>query len=120
MSHATHGYLMTAAADRYEEITGVSLKTCPECHHVSVQLHVCCALPTLKSKKTAVVTVYDTLDHQIGGVSQQQGSGGSLTFTSQYGTVSVSSLPIVSVDLVTQCPDSVRLEKAPKSQARRP
>jgi hypothetical protein len=44
------------------------------------------------------VTVYDSLDHQIGGVSQQQGSGGSLTFTSQYGTVSVSKLPIVSVD----------------------
>jgi hypothetical protein len=40
------------------------------------------------------VTVYDSLDHQISGVSQQQGSGGSLTFTSQYGTVSVSSLPI--------------------------
>jgi Short C-terminal domain len=44
------------------------------------------------------VTVYDTLDHEIGGVSQQQGGGASLTFTSQYGTVSVSSLPIVSVD----------------------
>jgi putative oligomerization/nucleic acid binding protein len=44
------------------------------------------------------VTVYDTLDHQIGGVSQQQGGGSSLTLTSQYGTVSVSSLPIVSVD----------------------
>jgi len=44
------------------------------------------------------VMVYDSLDHQIGGVSQQQGIGGSLTFTSQYGTVSVSSLPIVSVD----------------------
>jgi Short C-terminal domain len=44
------------------------------------------------------VTVYDSLDHQISGVSQQQGGGGSLTFASQYGTVSVSSLPIVSVD----------------------
>ena len=44
------------------------------------------------------VTVYDTLDHQIGGVSQQQGGGSSLTFTSQYGTVSVSSLPVISVD----------------------
>jgi len=44
------------------------------------------------------VTVYDTLDHQIGGISQQQGSGSSLTFTSQYGIVSVSTLPIVSVD----------------------
>jgi Short C-terminal domain len=44
------------------------------------------------------VTVYDSLDHQIGGVSQQQGGGGSITFTSQYGTVSVSSLPVISVD----------------------
>jgi Short C-terminal domain len=44
------------------------------------------------------VTVYDSLDHQIGGVSQQQGSGGSLTFTSQHGTVSMSNLPVVSVD----------------------
>ena len=44
------------------------------------------------------VTVYDSLDHEISGVSQQQGSQGLLTFTSQYGAVSVSSLPIVSVD----------------------
>jgi hypothetical protein len=44
------------------------------------------------------VTVYDTLDHQISGVSQQQGRGGSLTLTSQHGTVSVSTLPVVSVD----------------------
>lgn len=42
------------------------------------------------------VTVYDTLDHQIGGVSQQQGGDSSLTFSSQYGTVSTSSLPIIS------------------------
>jgi hypothetical protein len=47
------------------------------------------------------VTIYDTLDHQIGGVSQQQGGGASLTFTSQYGTVSVSSLPVISVDGVS-------------------
>jgi hypothetical protein len=44
------------------------------------------------------VTVYDTLDHQISGVSQQQGRGGSLTLTSQHGTVSVSTLPVVAVD----------------------
>jgi Short C-terminal domain len=50
------------------------------------------------------VTVYDTLDHQIGGVSQQQGGGSSLTLTSQYGTVSVSNLPIVSVDGVPPAP----------------
>jgi hypothetical protein len=44
------------------------------------------------------VTVYDTLNHQIGGVSQQQGSSGSLTFSSQFGTVDVASLPVVSVN----------------------
>ena len=42
------------------------------------------------------VSVFDTQDHSIGGVSQQQGGGSSLTFTSQYGTVSTLSLPIVS------------------------
>jgi hypothetical protein len=42
------------------------------------------------------VTVYDTLDNNIGGVSQQQGGDNSLTFSSQYGTILVSSLPIVS------------------------
>ena len=42
------------------------------------------------------VWVYDTLDHQIGGFSQQQGSGGSILFTSQYGTVNLSNLPGVS------------------------
>ncbi|WP_438023527.1 SHOCT domain-containing protein [Sorangium sp. So ce233] len=48
------------------------------------------------------VSVYDTLDHQISGVSQQQGSGSSVTFTSQYGVVSVLSLPIVSGDAAVQ------------------
>jgi hypothetical protein len=66
------------------------------------------------------VTVYDTLDHQIGGVSQQQGGGSSLTFTSQYGTVSVSSLPIVSVDGVPRSaptPSSAPAPAAPPSVA---
>ncbi|QDU28673.1 hypothetical protein ETAA8_37760 [Anatilimnocola aggregata] len=44
------------------------------------------------------VTVYDTLDNNIGGVSQQQSGDGSLTFTSQYGTINVSSLPVISVN----------------------
>lgn len=42
------------------------------------------------------VWVYDTLDHQIGGFSQQQGVGGSITFSSQYGTVILATLPVVS------------------------
>lgn len=43
-------------------------------------------------------TVYDTLDHQIGGVSQQQGGLDSMTFNSQYGVVNVSSLPVISIN----------------------
>ena len=50
------------------------------------------------------VTVYNTLDHQIGGVSQQQSGGASLSFTSQYGLVQVENLPVVSVDGVAQQP----------------
>jgi hypothetical protein len=43
------------------------------------------------------ITVYDTLDHSIGGVQQQQGGpSGSLSFTSQRGTFTVDSLPVVS------------------------
>lgn len=40
-----------------------------------------------------VTKIYDTGDHQIGGVQQQQGGGvGSVRFTSQFGTFDVSSL----------------------------
>ena len=42
------------------------------------------------------VTVYDTGDHIIGGVGQQQSGGADWTFTSQFGTVYVSQLPVVS------------------------
>ena len=43
------------------------------------------------------VWVYDTGDHQIGGVGQQQsGSGMTLTFSSQHGVVRLSELPVVS------------------------
>ena len=53
------------------------------------------------SRRLAVKTgndvwVYDTQDHQIGGFSQQQGTGGSITFTSQYGIVNLSTLPVIS------------------------
>lgn len=42
------------------------------------------------------VTLYDTGDHQISGFSQQQSTGGSLTFTSQQGLVDISRLPVVT------------------------
>lgn len=57
----------------------------PQSHRLAIELN-------------GTVTVYDTLDHQIGGFSQQQGVGGSLTFSSQYGLVAVASLPVVSTD----------------------
>lgn len=64
------------------------------------------------------VSVYDTLDHQISGVSQQQGSGSSVTFTSQYGVVSVLSLPIISGDLaVQQAPSAAPPQAPPPAQA---
>jgi hypothetical protein len=41
------------------------------------------------------VTLYNALDHQICGVQQQQGGPyGSLSFSSQFGTFTVDSLPI--------------------------
>ena len=43
-----------------------------------------------------MVTVYDTLDHQIGGVSQQNGN--SVSFSSQNGYVDLSQLPVISVN----------------------
>ena len=42
------------------------------------------------------VSVYNTLNHNISGVSQQQGGGFSVLFSSQYGYVDVLNLPIVS------------------------
>jgi len=63
------------------------------------------------------VTLYDTLDHQIGGFSQQQSVGGSITFTSQYGLVDVNTLPIISIDNVpVQTP--VQSQPVPSFQPR--
>ena len=42
------------------------------------------------------VTLYDTKDHRIGGVSQQQSSGQSLSFTSQHGPIDLSELEKVT------------------------
>jgi hypothetical protein len=63
----------------------------------------------LAVKTGGEVWVYDTLDHQIGGFSQQQGMGGSITFSSQYGTVNLSTLPVASRNgqPVTQNPPPV-------------
>jgi hypothetical protein len=60
------------------------------------------------------VTVYDTLDHQIGGFGQQQSVGGTLSFTSQYGLMDVASLPVVSSNGVPpQAPLTASVSYAP-------
>ncbi|MGB5417701.1 SHOCT domain-containing protein, partial [Algibacter sp.] len=50
----------------------------------------------LAIQQNGKVTVFDTLDNQIGGVGQQQGGNYSVSFTSQYGNVDLDTLPIVS------------------------
>lgn len=42
------------------------------------------------------ITVYDTADHRVSGLGQQQGSGQSMAFTSQHGLIRLESLRILS------------------------
>jgi hypothetical protein len=52
-----------------------------------------------------VTKIFDTGEHRIGGVQQQQGGGyGSVGFTSQLGTFSVSSLSQLGVQQVAATP----------------
>ena len=48
------------------------------------------------------ITFYDTSDHQVSGVSQQQSGNASLTFTSQHGTVPVTQLRVVTMPSIKQ------------------
>jgi hypothetical protein len=50
----------------------------------------------LAIERDGVVTLYDTQDHQLGGVSPPQSLSGSLRFASQHGAVEVASLPVVA------------------------
>lgn len=62
------------------------------------------------------VTVYDTLNHSIGGVSQQQGGNTSLSFSSQFGTVSVDSLPLISGPGLAPAPQTNFAQPAPVAE----
>ncbi|OLP54588.1 hypothetical protein BJF92_03205 [Rhizobium rhizosphaerae] len=67
------------------------------------------------------VAIYDTGSHMISGVSQQQGGGQSLSFSSQLGTFPVSSLRRVDRDAAqpapvqapTQAPMHAPVQQAP-------
>ena len=52
-----------------------------------------------------VTRVFDTGEHRIGGVQQQQGGRyGTVSFTSQFGTFDVSSLPELGTQQVAETP----------------
>lgn len=50
----------------------------------------------LAIKQADRITIYDSGDHNISGVSQQQGGDQTLTFTSQHGVVHLSDLKVAS------------------------
>ncbi|MGF1613942.1 MAG: SHOCT domain-containing protein [Gammaproteobacteria bacterium] len=66
------------------------------------------------------LTLYDTLDHRISGVSQQQSQGASLTFTSQHGLVRVAELPVVSTASQTAQERPARFQERVSSEAPAP
>jgi hypothetical protein len=62
-----------------------------------------------------VTRVFDTGEHQIGGVQQQQGGRyGTVSFTSQFGTFDVSSLRELGAEQVAETPTAA---PAPQVQA---
>jgi hypothetical protein len=73
-----------------------------------------------------VTKVFDTGKHHIGGVQQQQGAGyGSVSFTSQFGTFDVSSLPELGAQQVAETPTAApapqyQPEPPPAPQAQAP
>lgn len=50
----------------------------------------------LAIERDGEVTLYDTLDHELGGISPSQGASDGLRFTSPHGPVAVAGLPVVA------------------------
>ena len=57
--------------------------------------------------------IYDAGEHRISGVSQQQSSDQSLTFTSQLGPVRIEDLPLVSTPSESDAAPSPQTSPAP-------
>lgn len=64
-----------------------------------------------------IVAVYDTLNHAIGGFSQQQSYDGSITLSSQFGTVYLNSLPRVDLQNPLASPPPAAPEPMPQPAA---
>ena len=60
----------------------------------------------LATEKSGQVTLYDTGDHLISGVSQQQGADQTLTFVSQHDLVGLRDLPVVEAGRPSSPPDT--------------
>jgi hypothetical protein len=64
--------------------------------------------------------VYDTGEHSIGGFGQQQSGDGSITLTSQFGTVRLADLPVVSDGDAPSAPRPQPAASAPKPDVEPP
>ena len=65
-----------------------------------------------------VTRIFDTGEHQIGGVQQQQGGGsGSVNFTSQLGTFDVSSLRELGTQQAAETPTAAPAPQSPSDPA---
>jgi hypothetical protein len=63
------------------------------------------------------LSLYETGDHRIGGVSQQQGAGRTLAFTSQHGPVRLEDLPRVPTAAQEPPPPALPASAAATAQA---
>ena len=70
----------------------------------------------LAIERSGQITFYDTQDHLIAGVSQQQGADQSLRFVSQHGLVRLDDLPVVEAGRRSSTPDTTRKGIAPEPE----
>ena len=63
------------------------------------------AVRRLATEVSGQIALYDTGDHLISGVSQQQGADQTLTFVSQHGLVRLRDLPVVDAGRRSSTPD---------------
>jgi hypothetical protein len=70
----------------------------------------------LAFERSGQITLYDTRDHLISGVSQQQGADQSVRFVSQHGLVGLHDLPVVEAGRRSSTPDTTRNGSAPEPE----
>jgi hypothetical protein len=72
----------------------------------------------LAIEREGAVELYDTQDHLIGGVSQQQGGASTLSFSSQHGPVDLETLRrVTDTGASTQAPEALPASQAARTAA---